>query len=74
MYRIMGSRPMRFSHGLGLVLSFVIACFPAIATIVLPVIGQPKLIIGMAKCAVAIAGALIFRLFTHQTLEFFGEH
>jgi hypothetical protein len=40
----------------------------------LPVIGQPKFIIGMTKSAVAIAGALVFWFFTHQTFEFFGEH
>lgn len=73
-YRIPAGRAKRFTHCLSLVLSLVIASFPAIAAIILPVIGQPKFIISMTKSAVAIAGALVFWFFTYQTFEFFGEH
>jgi hypothetical protein len=63
-----------FGHPLNLILSFEIARFPAVATIILPVIGQAKLVISMAKGTIAIASALVLRLVAHKTFKFLGEH
>lgn len=69
-----GTQAQIFGHTLRLVLSLVITRFPAIATVILPVIRQPKFVISVAKGAIAIASALVLRLVTHQTFKFFGEH
>jgi hypothetical protein len=69
-----GTHPQIFRYTLGLILSLEITRFPAVAAIILPVIGQPKFVISVAKGAIAIASALVLRLVAHEAFKFFGEH
>lgn len=65
---------MTGGHILGLILSLVITRFPALAAIVLTIIGQSKFVISMAESAVTIAGALGLRFFANKAFKLFGEH
>jgi len=57
-----------------LILRFVIAGFPAIRAIVLPVLGQPGPVVGVAERAVFRASAALLRLVTDCTFEFYPSH
>jgi len=62
------------SRGLNLVLSLVIARFPTVDAIELPVLAETNPVVGVAKGTVTIAGAALLRLIAHNAAEFFVDH
>lgn len=59
---------------LKLLLRFVLACLTAIATIVLPVFTEPRVVVSLAERAVAIARTALFGLIADQASKFLVGH
>jgi hypothetical protein len=57
-----------------LFLGFVVACFTAVCTVKLAILGEANRVIRMAQSAILYAGAAVFGLVADQAAKFFVGH